>query len=275
MASGRWYLTLDNPKDPAFNELFSINDHDTLAGTWGLPWNPHGSYRLNPPGAPGQYEVECYPGSKTTSLFGMNDNGASVGSYVSAMNVEHGYVHVQGRWIAVPGATRLLGVNNNGVAVGVRVDGSGRSHPVRYNIAEGRLSPIPIPGRFWGVVASGINDNGDVAGIVLLTAGSATSGFLLKNGDIRLFSFGNHVETEVFGINNNDVLVGSFLTGRYGQGTVVTHGFIAAGRTGLMVRVDGPAAVETVITGVNDKNTFVGYYTDSIGWTHGVLGRLW
>jgi hypothetical protein len=52
----------------------------------------------------------------------------------------------------------------------------------------------------------------------------------------------------------------------------MTHGLYYMPATGAWTAVDDPnGAGGTVVNGVNNKNQLVGFYTDGVGNTHGML----
>jgi len=77
----------------------------------------------------------------------------------------------------------------------------------------------------------------------------------------EIFSFGTSL-TEVFGINNNDAIVGI-----YDDAAGNIHGFLSTPTTGQSI--DYPGAIETRPSKINDSGMVVGYYLDAAGIPHG------
>jgi hypothetical protein len=71
---------------------------------------------------------------------------------------------------------------------------------------------------------------------------------------------------QVFGINDRDEVVGSYL-----DGAGVMHGFTWSEAAGLQSIDDPNGAGSTVINGLNNHGDLVGFYTDAAGNTDGLL----
>ena len=72
------------------------------------------------------------PGSTTTEIFGLNDEGAAVGMYVGQHKQTYGFIYSGGtlKTISDPngvGSTVVNGLNNNGQIVGFYTDSKGNT----------------------------------------------------------------------------------------------------------------------------------------------------
>ena len=270
--TGYSFQTLDNESDPTFNQLLSINDAGAIAGYFGsgspAKTHPNRGYVLDGPYGQQNYVNENFPGAQQTQVTGINDSGTTVGFYADAAGDNFGFVLKQGIWTAVinPNTTgtvnQLLGLNNKGVAVGFYTDAKGNAHAYKFNFHTDVFSPIDIPGA-TSATATGINASDDVSGFY--TKAGVTYGFLLKGGVVTSFSAGGSSNTMAFGINNSDVIVGSWA----GKGTVV-HGFIWA--NGSATTLDDPNGKgTTTLNGINSVGDVVGFYTDSMNHVDGFV----
>ena len=264
------FTTLNNQADPTFNQLLGINDHGVIAGYFGsgLAGHPNKGYTLNPPYGQGSYVNENYPGSAQTQVTAINDKGATVGFYLDNHGHSFGFVDQNGQFTQVKNVTQLLGINNKGMAVGFSTDGRGRTHAVKYNLGSHQISQVKLSGHPVESAATGINDSGDIAGVV--SAGVNSDGFLLMHGVMKTFVYGDGSNTQVFGVNNADVVVGFFAQG------AGLHGFVTNAKNGHTQQVDDPnqgATPSTIVNGLNNKGQIVGFYTDAAGNTDGFLAH--
>jgi probable HAF family extracellular repeat protein len=157
---------------------------------------------------------------------GINDAGDIVGSFYDAGS---GAVHcflIDGTsgaitQIAYPGAsnTSCSGINNVGQITGAFEDASGYHHAFLRS-AVGVFTLITPADAHPGnpalyiphsVVATGLNDAGDVVGHYIATDGDV-HGFLYKSGSITTIAYpgANAESTEILDINNSGQMVGSF-----------------------------------------------------------------
>jgi len=281
-ASGNYaFKTLDNMKDPTFNQLLGINNSGLISGYFGsgVPGHPNKGYLLSKPDRQGNYHNENFPGSAQTQVTGLNNSGITVGFWADAKGDNSGFYSYHHRFHtanapgSANGGTRvdqLLGVNDHGVAVGFYTDAQGNNHGYSYNIGRHRYRSITVAGD-TNITASAINDLGDVAGIGTNGAGT-TEGFL-KRSDGKVFhlSYPGSSSTQALGVNDGDEVVGDYMVGS-GSGATM-HGFVWVPGLGFE-NVDDPNGVgATTINGVNDRGTLVGFYTDAAGNTDGLLAK--
>lgn len=270
------FTTLDDQADPTFNQLLGINDHGKIAGYFGsgvLPGHPNQGYTLIKPYGQNNYNNENYPGSVETQVTSINDHGDTAGFWVDAYNVNRGFVHWKGVFTSYTdpktgGGTvnQILGLNNAGIAVGFYTDKNGMNHGFTLNQATGKFTPVTPPGG-GSVQVTAINNAGDIAGIVMTSAG--TNGFLRKGKSYSALSFPQGSSTQPFGLNDADQLVGS-----YADGSGVMHGFLVSDPLihAKWTSIDDPNGVgSTVVNGLNNRGELVGFYTDAAGNTDGML----
>jgi hypothetical protein len=235
-----------------------------------------------------------------TQLTGLNDNGIVVGYFYNTNNGvpvdnQFGFFEKDGVFTEVdnpntPGLfgnqppqsgvlieNQLIGVNDSKIAVGFYIDASGLSHGYTYDIKSGVFSaniddPFAING--GSTVTAAINNKGDIAGFYTDTGPTNTAsvihGFVDNHGVFTTVDAPGATTTELLGLNAQGIAVG-FDTVNV-NGTMVTRGIIYNTHTGTFTTVDAPnASGSTVFNGINDKGDIVGFYTDSMGNTHGLL----
>ncbi len=277
-ATSYTFTTLDNQKDPTFNQLLGINSHNVIAGYFGIGGNvhPNKGYLLDPPYGQGNYVNENFPGSAQTQVTGIDNKGNTAGFWVNAGGTNRGFVEWNGVFESftnpntprVKGSVnQLLGINNSGVAVGFYTDAHGNNHAYQVNQATGVFTKIKISGSV-STQATGINNNGDIVGTE--TAAGNTSSWLLHDGHLTTYQFPGGSNTQALGINGSDEIVGF-----YTDGGGVQHGFTLKAPLGPVSHwqsVDDPNGVgSTVVNGVNNAGDLVGFYTDAAGNTDGML----
>lgn len=271
------FRTIDNQADPTFNQLLGINDHGRIAGYFGSgadAAHPNKGYTVSRPYAQANFTNENFPGSVQTQVVGINNHGTTVGFYVDAAGANIGFVRRFGVFTSVinpatpahGGVNQLLGLNNEGMAAGFYNDAGGASHGYTYKFTTMTFSPVTLPVAADSVTATGINDEGDISGFY--TIGKTTNGFVLEENHhgFTKIQLGAGTNTQALGINEDGVVVGSFV-----DGAGAMHGFVwSDGRTR---QIDDPnhGAGGTLVNGLNDRGQLVGFYVDNAGNTHGYL----
>jgi hypothetical protein len=271
------FTTLDDAADPTFNQLLGINSSNVIAGYFGsgAPGHPNKGYVLNPPYGQADYVNENFPGSAQTQVTALNNKGDTAGFWVNGQNTNRGFIEWNGVFTSYTdpntphgagSVNQLLGINNSGVAVGFYDDVSGNAHAYSVNQATGVFTTIHVPGT--SKVATGINKRGDIVGVS--TTSGVTSSWLLVGGRLTSFQFPGGSDTQAFGVNNSDEIVGSYL-----DGSGVMHGFTLTDPTGphsVWQSIDDPNGIgSTVVNGINSAGDLVGFYTDAAGNTDGML----
>jgi hypothetical protein len=271
------FTTLDDAADPTFNQLLGINSSNVIAGYFGssAPGHPNKGYVLNPPYSQADYVNENFPGSAQTQVTALNNKGDTAGFWVNGQNTNRGFIEWNGVFTSYSdphtpqgagSVNQLLGINNSGVAVGFYDSANGNAHAYSVNQATGVFTTIHVPGT--SKVATAINKKGDIVGIS--TTSGVTSSWLLVGGRLTTFQFPGGSDTQAFGVNNSDEIVGSYL-----DGSDVMHGFTLTDPTGphsVWQSIDDPNGVgSTVVNGINAAGDLVGFYTDAAGNTDGML----
>jgi hypothetical protein len=283
------FFVLDNPGDPAFNQLLGINNNQIIVGYFGDgTQKPNNGYVLVPPF---HYAPENFAGTplnntqiKQTQAIGINNSEVpiTVGFWQDQQGVQYGWANIRGQTVAqsfqtildphgAPGFNQnLLGVNKNNLAAGFWTDTGGREHGFVVDLASNPLKfgEYP-PSLFSGAVAtqvSGINDNNLICGFWTDTKGNNHGFSGPLNGPFTSFmaTHGGHPEisTTVLGCSNK------FIVGSYVAPGGATFGFVYDGKT--FTRFDAKGASQTpafgvagtAINGVDDAGDFVGFFSD-------------
>ncbi|HEY4453736.1 MAG TPA: CHRD domain-containing protein [Pseudonocardiaceae bacterium] len=278
------FRTVDNPKDPTFNQLLGINDDGQIAGYFGsgAAGHPNKGYLVRDSAR--HFANENAPGSTQTQVTAINNNGATVGFFARANNADQmndntGFVLRGGSFHPVsfpakdnanPPVNQLLGVNDDSIAAGFYTDSTGNNHGYTYNIHNGAFTPVPVPGS-TSVTAAAINDRNQIAGFDTTTAG-ATEGFVRdSNGKITHLAFPRATMTQVLGLSNRGEAVGVYQVGS--GDSAATHGFTWTASAGFTTVDDPNGMGTTTVNGVNDAGVLVGFYADAAGNTHGMLAK--
>jgi hypothetical protein len=278
------FRTVDNPKDPTFNQLLGINDEGQIAGYFGsgAAGHPNKGYLVRD-GAR-TFVNENFPGSAQTQVTGINDVGATVGFFSRANNANQvndntGFALRGGSFQpasfptkdnANPPVNQLLGINDDGIAAGFHTDSAGNNHGYTVNTRRGSFTPVTIAGSS-SLTAAAINDRQQIAGFDTTPAGT-TVGFVRDpNGKITSLAFPGATMTQALGLNNRGEVVGAYQVGS--GSSAATHGFTWTAKTGFKT-VDDPNGIgNTTVNGVNDAGVLVGFYVDAAGNTHGMLAK--
>src|ERR1700721_693238 len=158
---------------------------------------------------------------------------------------------------------QLLGINNSGIAVGFYVDAKGNSHAYSVSQSTGVFTAINVPG--MSKAATGINNKGNIVGFSTFKRG-VTSSWLLSGGQLTAFQFPGGSDTQAFGVNTHNEIVGSYL-----DGSGVDHGFTLSdpkGPSSVWQSINDPNGVgSTVVHGINGVGDLVCFYTDVAGKT--------
>jgi probable HAF family extracellular repeat protein len=260
--------SLNGTTDTRFTQLLGVNTKGIIAGYHGdenTENTPNKGFRLKLsgriPSAELNFADENFPGSDQTQVIGINNDGDTVGFYVTG-DTTHGFMKADGKdsvTVDLPGTTfnQLLGINNKGQAAGYFQDNAltPLQHAyVRDANGDFRVLNLPMPSS----QATGINDKGTIVGFLQAsTADTHSSGFVLKNGKVTELNFPGSTFTQALGINNSDDVVGTFTDANATQ-----HGFVYEnGRyrtidfTGGNLNVSG-----TIVNGINDHDEIVGFF---------------
>jgi len=274
------FRTLDNSKDPTFNQLLGINNNGLISGYFGAgtKGHPNKGYLLHQPyGSQQSYINENFPHSEQTQVTGLNDNGVTVGFWVDENGNNNGFYAINhkrfttanapGSGEAKPRVDQLLGVNDSGIAVGFYNDTKGNAHGYTYNIARHRFGSVKVPGA-TSVTATAINNLNDIAGFET-NSGNTVSFLRESNGKLITLSFPGASATQAFGVNDGDEVVGAYMVGT--GNNAQTFGFAWTPGFGFQTVNDPNGVGATTINGVNDRGQLVGFYTGGDGNVHGLL----
>ncbi|KAJ3337843.1 hypothetical protein HDU83_008489, partial [Entophlyctis luteolus] len=166
----------------------------------------------------------AFPGATSTKVVGINDEGIFVGSAQDANGI-FGFIGVYPTnftKVVYPNSTsenELVDVNNNFEALGFYVNSVNQSTFYIFtfstitkrdggSFADFTLNPSSgITYAAGSLVATGLNDNGDVVGYFVVNG--KTVSFLQKaGGEVLLFDFPGSSYTRINAINDNDEVVG-------------------------------------------------------------------
>jgi len=247
------------------------------------------------------------PGAQSTAIYGINNAGSIVGSFVDGGGVRHGFRLVGGKMKKIDDpngtGTYCFGINDKGWIVGWYANST--SHNAQaFLYQEGTFSDIG-PAGSTGSQAIGINDHGDVNGNFGDSNGS--HGFLLKDGNYTTLDVPGALLTLGGGINNAGVMTevwidsaGNAESSRYNgkqyttidvpkepdsdAGAIsksgdVVYSWEGAGDTyggallhsGTYYKFHVPGGDRTFGYGINDHNTIVGTFTTQQGVVKGFL----
>ena len=272
------FHTLNNQTDPTFNQLLGINNDGKIAGYFGSGANnhPNKGYTLSKPYHQNDYTNENFPGSVQTQVTAINSKGDTAGFWVDGNGNNFGFIEWNGVFTSYRDpntgtgtVNQLLGLNDHGIAVGFYTNGTGVNHGYILNQKTGKFTEI-IPAGGNNVIASGINDNGDVVGFLTASNGNIVS-FLLKGKTFSEFDFSGSTNTTALGVNMYDQIVGVYV-----DSANKMHGFVLTNplHHAHFQSIDDPNGVgTTTINGLNDKGQLVGFYVDGNGNTDGFLAN--
>ena len=248
-----------------------INDEGLIAGTWTTANGASVGFIRLSDGRISTPIVNPNDNSGLTVLRAVNDEGVIAGFY--GANVSSGFLLIEGKFQTVdfPGAlaTALRGVNNLGDVSGtysvvdLNADEFGfiiprRGPPISFKLSD----PTGI-----GIVVGGINDLRQLVGYYT-DATSTLVGFLRQpSGQFVSVIVSGAVSTQVIGINDCGIVVGT-----YGDGSTA-HGFY--GRPGNLHSFNVPGAVATFAQGINNEGRLTGRYATADGVPHAFIsGRV-
>lgn len=269
------FRTIDNDKDPSFNQLLGINTGGIIAGYYGSgsASSPNKGYTVKSPYAQADFTSENYPGSVQTQVTCINYYGDTGGFWIDSKGVNRGFIRWKGAFtsytdpdIGKGTVTQILGLNNAGIAVGFYTNGAGVNFGFELNHSTGKFTPITPPGAS-NVTASAIDSGGDIVGFYL--SGSTTIGFIKVGSSYSTFEYPKSTTTMPFGINDHRNVVGAYVDSKGN-----THGFLLKQpvKNAMWTSIDDPHGVGTTfINGINNNGDMVGFYGPFPPATHGML----
>ena len=231
-------------------------------------------------------------GATSTVHAGMNDRGQSVGVYLDADGVPHGFVYTptrrrQGafRTIDIPGteATVPRDINDRGQIVGTYGTGGTVPGPDGQPVPEqhafvwdrGTVTVVDPPDTVYAPNAYSINDRGEIAGSRHFGDGTQLGYLRQPDGDYITLDPPVGAASKALGVNDRGQVVGAYLdddaepgsNGLFAPGTV--HGY--HWDRGRYDRLDVPRARATAAFGINDRGRIVGEVKDAGGRIRGFL----
>lgn len=196
------------------------------------------------------------PGAGFSNVNGINSAGDLVGNYGTIDNGldSHGYVYSQGSFtfIDYPGAetTNAHAINDSGLVVGSASFSSNRIiHGFKYNGQT--FKTFDAPGQpqtiLWGVNNAGtiVGETGNFS--------AQTHAIMLQNGRVQTITLPvTALKQGALAINNLGVIA------TYAVDGLTDYGWLD--KSGSFKSLVFPGASSTVVTGLNDKGTAVGYF---------------
>jgi hypothetical protein len=258
------FATIDAPSGPP-TEILGINNLSKLCGFYG---DPSVGFTVRPPYEAKQFFKLLFPGAADTVVTSINNTNVVAGWFEDAKGGIFGFTRWEGIWteyqdnhlLHQPQYTKILGLSDDELAVGYyelkKID-----HSFELNLVTGKFQTIAPPNA-KSSAATGINGKGDIVGWLTLANGT-TEGWLLKGGLFTVFAYPAAAETQAASLDWSDDIVGSFQ-----DASGNTHGFLLTDvlKVQTWTQIDDPdASGQTVVTGINNHHTMVGYYNDSSG----------
>jgi hypothetical protein len=265
-AAGYSVQTVLDPTGTNFINLLGINDSGTIGGFDNATTAQGFTLTL-----PNNFTAQNFPGSTSSMVTAINNNGDTAGIYTDAASNTHGYTDIHGVFKTVdnpasPVFNQALGINNSDTTVGYYAPTqAGNVGQIAYSQSHGTFTNINalLPANA-NSQAVGINDHGAIVGFFQPTP-LTSIGFLDNNGAISQIDPFDSSFTQALGINNLGEIVGF-----YTDADDVQHGYID--NDGVFSSFDPTGSVSTTINGVNNLGQIVGFYTDSNDEVVGFVG---
>lgn len=213
-------------------KVFGISNNGEIVGSYTLippePDTSHGYIRS----VDGAFTTVDYPDAYQTYIRDINDAGDYIGSHTIWGESPKDFRSIQGVLddIHYPGSYNMWisAINDAGVIAGTQFttnpDPEGSTIITGFILDGDQYTSISFPD-FTKTVVNGINNNGDIVGLVE-DSGGLNQGFLLTaSGDFQTFIYPgveNIMYTQIMAINDLGVMVGSYIEPGVGH-----HGFIA------------------------------------------------
>jgi hypothetical protein len=214
-------------------------------------------------GTVGDLTTFSYPGSPSTVAFGINSAGVIVGSYVQ-MSVSSGFILQGGAFTTVqilPTAlqTYIFSINAAGDTAGYyEADVGGVYGEYGYTDIGGVITTIAGPAGSDNSGVTGINNADDYVGNASTVGGRVA--FEVVNGAMTSIAVPGAFQTQVAGINNEGVVVGTYWATQAALNNGVGQGFIYQG--GTYQTLDYPNLDQATLNGINDLGQIVGTFNN-------------
>lgn len=221
-------------------------------------------------GVPGAQKLITIPGGSDTETYQINNRGQIAVSFYGAATVYHAAVydkvhHTFTILPDVPGFRENLagGITDGGLVVGDAFTSAGFAGGVGWTYQNGKYSLFTAPGNNaanGGTATYSVNNEGQIVGYVFDAKG-VQHGYLKTGPAFTMIDYPGAAGTVAYGVNNEDVVAGSYRVGK------VQHGYLWY--QGAFETVDVPGAAGTYITAINDQGDIAGIYVDKSGNFHG------
>jgi len=199
-------------------------------------------------------------GAQSTAIYGINNLGAMVGSYVDGSGVRHGFSLLKGKVVKIDDPkgtdTFCFAINKAGAIVGYYATSSHNAQGFLY--AKGKFTDIS-PTSSTGSQATGINDHGDITGNFADAKGS--HGFLLKGGSYITLDVPGAQGTLGGAINNAGLMTEVWLDSSFNSESSLYNG-----KTYKTINV--PGEPDSDAAGINNLGDIV-YSWEGPGDTYG------
>lgn len=266
-AAGYTVQTVTDPSGTSFINLLGINDSGTIGGFDNATTAQGFTLTL-----PHNFTPQNVPGSTSTMVTAINNNGDTAGIFTDAADNTHGYTDNHGFFTIIdnpasPVFNQALGINNADTTVGYYAPTqAGNFGQIAYSQSHGTFTNINalLPANV-NSQAVGINDNGAIVGFFQPTP-LTSIGFFDKDGTVtQIDPFGSSF-TQALGINNLGEIVGFYTDADDNQ-----HGYID--NNGVFSSFDPTGSLSTTINGVNNLGQIVGFYTNGDDAVDGFVGK--
>ena len=249
------FQTINYPGD-VFTQLLGINNSGDIAGYHGASPNNKGFTYTS-----GKFTKENYPKSQQTQVIGINNRPFKTSGFYILHGKTFGFTDYQGTFTTVEYPKKpfnqLLSQNDYGQAAGyysTTASGSGPDTAYVTDEFGNVFETFEIPGSV-SAQATGINNSEDVCGFYV-DASSVSHGWLQIQGHFTVLNYPEAAQTSASGLNNKGSVVGFWV-----DSSGNTHGFVYNVSAATFTSVDDPSGVgETVLNGINDDGTLVGFY---------------
>jgi len=220
-------------------------------------------------------DVHANKTATETDTYAVNNFGTIAGDYVDSNGVQHGMLHGaptttfdynKCETITGTGGIAAFGVNNSCTVAGwCTSSSSGLDIGFTWSKTTGKFVDINFPGAS-GTEVNGINDNGDVVGLYLDSAG-LSHGFSKIGTKYTSIDVNGETNTVAWAINNKGQIT-VYATNSAGD----YDSFLLTGKT--FKNINNPSAkggLGTIVHTLNNQGDIDGTYYDAASNEHGWL----
>jgi uncharacterized membrane protein len=266
-----------DPLNPTFTQALGINNAGTIVGYGNIA--DFNGFVLT---LPSSFTRENFPNPSPppatffTQVVGIDAAGDTVGFYIDAAGLTHGFTRsAGGAFMTVdrPGTAfnQLLGINHSGTEIAgySSTDPAGATLQQAFSLMGTTYTDINALlvaafGPNFNSQATGVNDSGEVVGFYQPTA-TTFLGFTDIGGLITSLQIPGSLDTQALGVNDLGEIVGDYV-----DAGGMMHGFLD--NAGMITTLDPAGSTATTINGINDQGTVVGFYVNAAGNTIGTVG---